>query len=152
MRLIMNDEQLQTVEQVRQFMEGSEAVEFRGVTAKEKYNWIEEVLIRFSYHRIKRAEKGVIPTGSVHTEGYRILQVTGIQTDSGLQTDGGVEENAIQETLLSQEVYPIRSGATGQNRRIARLVNPDLIGGRRSWRGNMRFMDTLSSGIFPRYL
>ena len=52
MRLIMNDEQLQTVEQVGQFMEGSEAVEFRGLTAKEKYYWIEEVLIRFRYHGI----------------------------------------------------------------------------------------------------
>ncbi|MFC1943126.1 hypothetical protein ACFLWO_00890 [Chloroflexota bacterium] len=40
----MNDRQLQTVEQVRQFLEGSEAVAFRGLTAKEKYCWIEEVL------------------------------------------------------------------------------------------------------------
>jgi len=43
----MNDERLQTIEQVRQFLEGSEAVEFRGLTAKEKYYWIEEVLITF---------------------------------------------------------------------------------------------------------
>jgi len=42
MRLIMNDERLQTIEQVRQFLEGSEAVEFRDLTAKEKYYWIEE--------------------------------------------------------------------------------------------------------------
>jgi len=47
MRLMMNDEGLQAIEQVRQFLEGSEAVEFRGLTAKEKYYWIEEVLIRF---------------------------------------------------------------------------------------------------------
>jgi len=42
---MMNDEGLQTIEQVRQFLEGSGAVEFRGLTAKEKYYWIEEVLI-----------------------------------------------------------------------------------------------------------
>ena len=72
----MNDEQLQTVEQVRQFMEGSEAVEFRGVTAKEKYNWIEEVLIRFSYHRIKRAEKGVIRRYIQKVTGYSRSQVS----------------------------------------------------------------------------
>jgi len=58
MRLIMNDGQLQTVEQVRQFLEGSEMVGFRGLTAKEKYCWIEEMLIRFSYPGLKRAEKG----------------------------------------------------------------------------------------------
>jgi len=60
MRLIMNDGQLQTIEQVRQFLEGSEVVEFKGLMAEEKYYWIEEVLIRFRYHRLKRAEKGVI--------------------------------------------------------------------------------------------
>jgi len=54
MLLIMNDGQLQTVEQVRGFLEGSEEVGFRGLTAKEKYCWIEEVLIRFGYHRLKR--------------------------------------------------------------------------------------------------
>jgi len=56
----MNDKSLQTIEQVRQFLEGSEAVEFRGLTAKEKYSWIQELLIRFRYHRLKRDEKGVI--------------------------------------------------------------------------------------------
>ncbi len=35
-------------------------VEFRGLTAQEKYCWIEEVLIRFKYHRLKRGGKGVI--------------------------------------------------------------------------------------------
>ena len=72
----MNDEQLQTVEQVRQFMEGSEAVEFSGVTAKEKYNWIEEVLIRFRYHRLKRAEKGVIRGYVEKVTGYSRSQVS----------------------------------------------------------------------------
>ena len=36
MRLIINDGQLQTVEQVRGFLEGSEIVEFRGLTPQEK--------------------------------------------------------------------------------------------------------------------
>jgi len=56
----MNDEQLQTIEQVNRFLEGSDAIEFRGLTAEEKYRWIEEVLIRFKYHRLKRDEKVVI--------------------------------------------------------------------------------------------
>jgi hypothetical protein len=52
MRLIMNDEQLQTIEQVEQFLGGSEALEFRALSVGEKYKWIEEVLIRFRYHRL----------------------------------------------------------------------------------------------------
>ena len=72
----MNDGQLQTVEQVRQFLEGSEAVDFRGLTAKEKYYWIEEVLIRFRYHRLKRAEKGVIRQYIKKVTGYSRSQVS----------------------------------------------------------------------------
>ncbi len=36
MRLIMNDERLQTIEQGKQFLEGSEALEFGGVSIEEK--------------------------------------------------------------------------------------------------------------------
>ena len=56
----MNDGNVQTIEQVRQFMGGSEALEFRALSVGEKYKWIEEVLIRFRYHRLKRAEKGAM--------------------------------------------------------------------------------------------
>ncbi len=72
----MNDGQLQTVEQVRGFLEGSEVVEFRGLTVQEKYYWIEEVLIRFRYHRLKRAEKGVIRRYVQKVTGYSRSQVS----------------------------------------------------------------------------
>ena len=72
----MNDRQLQTVERVREFLEGSEAVEFRGLTAREKYCWIEEVLIRFKYHRLKRGEKGVIRRYIEKFTGYSRSQVS----------------------------------------------------------------------------
>ncbi len=72
----MNDGQLQTVERVRGFLEGSEAVEFGGLTAQEKYCWIEEVLIRFRYHRLKRGEKGVIRRYIEKVTGYSRSQVS----------------------------------------------------------------------------
>ena len=76
MRLIMNDEKLQTIEQVRQFLEGSERVELRGVTVEEKYSWIEMVLVRFRYHRLKRAEKGMIRRYIEKVSGYSRSQVS----------------------------------------------------------------------------
>ena len=72
----MNDRKLQTVRQVRKFLEGSEAVEFRGLTAREKYYWIEEVLIRFKYHLLKRDEKGVIRRYIEKVAGYSRSQVS----------------------------------------------------------------------------
>ena len=76
MLLIINDGKLPMVEQVKQFLEGSEAPEFRGLTGKEKYYWIEEVLIRFRYHRLKRAEKGVIRGYVQKVTGYSRSQVS----------------------------------------------------------------------------
>jgi len=72
----MNDKSLQTVEQVGVFLEGSEAVEFRGLTAKEKYYWIEEVLTRLGYHRLRRSEKGVIRRYIGKVTGYSRSQVS----------------------------------------------------------------------------
>jgi transposase InsO family protein len=72
----MNDAQLQTIEQVSRFLEGSNAIEFRGLTAEEKYRWIEEVLIRFKYRRLKRDEKGVIRQYMERITGYSRAQVS----------------------------------------------------------------------------
>ena len=72
----MNDEKLQTIEQVKQFLEGSKAVEFRGLTTEERYCWIKEVLIRFKYHHLKRDEKGVIRRYIERITGYSRAQVS----------------------------------------------------------------------------
>ena len=76
MRLIMNDENLQTIEQVKQFLEGNERVELRGLTVEEKYDWIERVLVRFRYNRLRRAEKGVIRRYIEKVSGYSRAQVS----------------------------------------------------------------------------
>jgi predicted DNA-binding transcriptional regulator AlpA len=71
----MNDEGLQTIEQIKQFPEGSEALEFKAVVVDEKYNWIERVLIKFRYYRLKRSKKGVIRRYIQKVTGYSRSQV-----------------------------------------------------------------------------
>ena len=72
----MNDERVETIEQVIQFLAGSMAVEFRGVSVEERYHWIEEVLRRFRYYRLKRAQKGVIRRYIEKVSGYSRSQVS----------------------------------------------------------------------------
>jgi len=55
MQLIMNDEKLTTIEQVKQFLLGSEALRFEGVLKEERYYWIELMLVRFTDRRPERA-------------------------------------------------------------------------------------------------
>jgi hypothetical protein len=76
MQLIMNDERLQTIEQVKQFLAGSEALDFGGVSVEERYQWIQAVLVRFKYCQLKRAEKGVIRRYIGKVSGYCRAQVS----------------------------------------------------------------------------
>src|SRR4030042_1183241 len=76
MRLIMNDEQLHTIEQVKKFLEGTEALDFKGLTTEEKYRWTKDVLVRFEYHRLKKDEKGVIRRYLERVTGYSRAQVS----------------------------------------------------------------------------
>ena len=71
----MNDEKLTTIEQVKRFLNGSETLTFEGVSIEEKYRWIESVLARFRYHRLNRAEKGVIRQYLQKVSGYSRAQV-----------------------------------------------------------------------------
>jgi hypothetical protein len=74
--MVMNDERLQTVEQVKQFLAGSEALDFGGVSVEERYQWIQAVLVRFKYYQLKRAEKGVIRRYLEKVSGYSRVQVS----------------------------------------------------------------------------
>jgi len=72
----MNDEKLNTVEQVKQFLEGSEALKFGGISIEERYRWIETVLVRFKYSQLRRDEKGVIRRYIEKVSGYCRAQVS----------------------------------------------------------------------------
>jgi hypothetical protein len=76
MRLNMNDEQLRTLKQVQSFIKGNQKIEFRGLNAREKYSWIEEVLTRFRYQKLQKEGKGVIKSYILKVTGYSRAQLT----------------------------------------------------------------------------
>ena len=75
MQLVMEDKNLQTIDQVRQFLEGSEVLEFTVPSVEERYGWIESVVRRFRYSTLKKAEKGVIRQYLQKVTGYSRAQV-----------------------------------------------------------------------------
>jgi len=75
MRLNMDDKELRTLEQVKQFVDSSQGIEFNGLNLKEKYRWTEEVLKKFKYPRLKKAGKGVIRQYIEKVTGYCRSQV-----------------------------------------------------------------------------
>ena len=71
----MDDKQLRTLEQVKQFVDSSQGIEFSGINVQEKYHWTEEVLTKFKYPRLKKAGKGVIGQYIGKVTGYSRAQV-----------------------------------------------------------------------------
>jgi len=73
----MNEAQVRTLEQVREVVAGTQALEFRpGGDDAARYAWIGSVLRRFSYRNLKRAERGVLLQYLHKLSGYSRAQVT----------------------------------------------------------------------------
>jgi transposase InsO family protein len=73
----MNETRLRTIEQVQQFLAGSEEIEFSAAGGdEERYGHISRVLKRFDYPRLGRVDKGVILAYLRRTSGYSRPQLT----------------------------------------------------------------------------
>jgi len=73
----MNEGQVRTLEQVRQVVAGTQALEFRRAEDDEgRYAWIESVLRRFDYRQLPRSERGPVLAYVQHLSGYSRAQVT----------------------------------------------------------------------------
>ena len=73
----MNEAQVRTLEQLRQVLAGTQALEFRRAENDEgRYAWIEQVLRRFGYRQLGRAERGAVLAYLQRFSGYSRAQVT----------------------------------------------------------------------------
>ena len=73
----MNEAQVRTLDQVREVLTGTQALEMRPVADEAgRYAWIEQVLKRFDYRCLKRVERGVVLTYVQRISGYSRAQVT----------------------------------------------------------------------------
>ena len=73
----MNEAQVKTVEQVRQVLAGTQALQFRAPEHDEqRYNWIDSVLRRLDYRQLHRSERGAVLVYLQRLSGYSRAQVT----------------------------------------------------------------------------
>jgi transposase InsO family protein len=73
----MNEGQVRTLEQVRQVMAGTQALQFRRAEDDEgRYAWIESVLHRFDYRQLPRPERGPVLAYLQRLSGYSRAQIT----------------------------------------------------------------------------
>ena len=56
----LQTERVRTLEQVRAFLGGSEAVDFAGVDRDGVYDLVRRTLVRLRYHRLGKGDKGLV--------------------------------------------------------------------------------------------
>ena len=73
----MNEAQVRTLDQVRQVLQGTQALEFQASKDDaDRYAWIASVLMRLEYRRRVRADRGLVLAYLQRLSGYSRAQVT----------------------------------------------------------------------------
>jgi hypothetical protein len=76
MKIIMNESQIETMEQVRCFLRGTGALEMAISSKSECYDWIRRTLIRFEYKALGKADRGDLLRYLRQVSGYSRAQIT----------------------------------------------------------------------------
>lgn len=122
MTIIMNDAELGTLDEVREFIKVSEKISFLGSTRKEKYEWIANVLQRFKYFVLCKKEKTVVKKYLMRLSGFSDAQMGRLVKKKKKIGIIAVARNKPRRSF--PRVYtPVD---------IARLVETDLVHGRLS--------------------
>lgn len=65
-----------SIAQIKEFIKISGDIEFRAVSRKEKYAWIETVLFRFRYFSLRKKEKSILKKYMMQMTGFSDAQMT----------------------------------------------------------------------------
>jgi len=71
----MNDSHIETLEQVRQFLNGAAVMEITIPSKTEGYRWIQGTLVRFQYLSLGKADRGLIRRYLQQISGYSRAQI-----------------------------------------------------------------------------
>jgi len=72
----MNDSHIVSITQLKEFLKGSQHIEFEARSQEEKYQWIGEKLIRFRYFPARKKDKSIIKEYIMRMTGYSDAQLT----------------------------------------------------------------------------
>lgn len=76
MTLHMNDQQLETIEDVRTFLNGSKQVLFKITDRSQRYEWIAQTLQRFRYFTLRKKDKSIVKSYLCRVSGFSDAQMT----------------------------------------------------------------------------
>lgn len=76
MTITMDDSRIISIPQIKEFFKISENIEFKASSRKEKYEWIEKVLLRFRYFALRKRDKTAVKKYVMQMTGFSDAQLT----------------------------------------------------------------------------
>lgn len=76
MTIIMNDSHMVSIAQIKEFIKVAKNIEFQGASRKEKYEWIETILLRFRYFSCRKKDKSTLKQYMMRMTGFSDAQLT----------------------------------------------------------------------------
>jgi hypothetical protein len=108
MKTIMNVEELVSIEQLRQFLDGTQAVAFIVESDRNAiYRWFQSALAKFAYLRLSRPDKGVVVRYLMRISGYSRQQITRLIKqfrDNGRLIRHQKTQNGFQQKYTREDV------------------------------------------------
>lgn len=107
MTISMNDSQLNTLESLGSFINGSREIDFRGQGRKEVYGWVEETLERFTYPTLSKKDKGTLKQYLEKVTGYsraQVTRLTGQYVKTGQVKPSGKEKHRFSKKYTKEDV------------------------------------------------
>ena len=80
MTLTMNDSKFNTIKEVEEFLLQNDKIKFTHQNKARAYAWIEDTLVKFSYIKLSKSNKGSFRTYVKLMTGYSRAQVTRLIT------------------------------------------------------------------------
>ena len=109
MTITMDDTQINTLEQLQKVLESSTGIAFKGLRREGVYSWIESILKRFEYFRLRKKEKGLVKAYLERMSGISRAQMTRLvsrklQVGSIKPSYEGCHRIAAKYTVLDHEL------------------------------------------------
>jgi len=114
MTIDMDDSDLLSVAQIKAFLGSSALVNFKGISRKQKYQWIENTLNRFRYSNLKKNDKGIVRNYIIQMTGFSPAQIGRLikkKDETGKVLASSTRRNSFSTTYTPED--------------IARLVDTD---------------------------
>ncbi len=76
MTITMNDSHIVSIAQLREFLKVAQSIEFKSVSKKEKYQWINKILSKFKYFSLKKKDRIILRRYVMRMTGMSKSQLT----------------------------------------------------------------------------